>query len=126
MGFRIGYYDNDTIVALFMHDLIQVEIKGTNIVKDLRNQQSDTFQTYLNYPLDQVLVRSNIDPTTNTFNSQFKSINMHPTNLFRGNKTIPVYLKYCVELVLGEIGSDNIMQSNKKIKYVKDISSVRL
>ena len=108
-----------------MQDLIQVEIKGTNIVKDLRNQQLETFQTYLNYPLDQVIVRSNIDPTTKTFNSQFKSINMHPTNLFRGNKTIPVYLKYCVELVLGEIGSDNIMQSNKKIKYVKDISSVK-
>lgn len=84
-----------------------------------------TWQKYLNYPLEQVIVRSNIDPATNTYSSQYKSINMHSSNLFRGNRKIPVYLKYCVELVLGEIGCGNIMLSNKKIRQVKDLPMVK-
>lgn len=121
-----------------------MEIKGTNIVKDLKNarfQQVNldeqfaasmpdnnnidaTLQKYLNYPLDQVVVRSNIDPETDMYSSQYRSINTHPSNLFRGNKKIPVYLKYCVELVLGEVGRGNIMTSNKKINHVKDLPIV--
>ena len=74
----------------------------------LENMELDKDQQkHLNYPLEQVIVRSNLDSSSN-------------------KKTPIVYLRYCVELILGEIGgTGNIMPMYKYLKYVKDLPKVR-
>jgi hypothetical protein len=135
LPFKLAEYDNDTIVLLFFHDLIQLEIKGKNIIKDLKSSTSvsshgDQFcerpeldkdqQRHLNYPLEKIVIKS-CSSSNSRLSCSLKSMENN-----NGKKKIPnVYLRYCVALILGEIGNGNIMPLYKNIKYIKDLSMVK-
>jgi hypothetical protein len=100
-----------------MNDLLQLEIKATNIVGDLSSKQMSKVpsnlqelfsqQKCLNYPIQEI---------------NFRRVTSFENNISK--KQIPIYLKYCVRLVLGEIGEGNLIKIKNKYKYVKDLPLV--
>ena len=102
---------NDTIILNFFYDFIQLEIKATNIVNGLNNYQQktsdlDSMKTnLLKYPLEKLTTSSLVD------------------SLDKESK-LPVYIRYCVNLILEDIGDGDLMCTNKRYKYIKDIQLV--
>lgn len=119
-------------MLLVFNDLIQVEIKGTNLVKDLNVKlniqdlndvaELDKQQKNLNYPLESISIKSNID------SNGYFTLPLHANHNvpLRNKKKVPAHIKYCVELILGEIGVGDIVSSKKKYKYLRDLPYVNL
>ena len=126
--------ENDTILLSFFFDFIQLEIKATNIVNDLNSFQhhssdlerlNDLLQKCGKYPLQTLTNRSLIDSVGNSIDSPFYTTEQDRNLLRRKNsKRVPVYIKYCVNLVLEDIGEGDLMSHNKRYKYIKDIPLV--
>lgn len=150
MLFKLVDFDQDTIVLLFFNGYICLEIKALNIVHDLNSKSSAIQQNRkenptdsdelnnadlskmlkcLNYPLQQLCLKSNIDshgnhvasPYTNSRFSFSKSSN----DLFKSSKEkVPLHVRYCISLILGEFGDANLLQSSNKYKFVRDLPLV--
>ena len=126
--------EKDTILLSFFFDFIQLEIKATNIVNDLTSFQhyssdlerlNDLLQKCGKYPLQMLTNRSLIDSVGNSIDSPFYSTKNDRNLLMKKNsKRVPVYIKYCVHLVLEDIGEGDLMSKNKRYKYIKDIPMV--
>jgi hypothetical protein len=96
-------------------------------------ENSDEFfkrEKYYNYPLQEINIRSISDSTGNLIPSPFSRASTRLSradnqDLTRYTTTkIPNYVKYCIDLVLGEIGQGNIMNCTKKYQQAKDLSMV--
>lgn len=83
---------------------------------------------YLNYPLQKLIIKSNIDAYGNRVSSAFGAgfISSKESNLFKSNKKVPAYIRYCLNLILGEFGDGNLLQSTNKYKFVRDLPLVIL
>lgn len=124
-------FENDTILLSFFFDFIQLEIKATNIVNDLNSFQRyssdlETLNTLLNkctnYPIQKLTTRALIDSVGNSIDSPFYVSEQDRNNLRRKNSSrVPVYIKYCVNLILEDVGDGDLMSLNKRYRYVKDI-----
>ena len=101
-----------------MNDLLQLEIKAANIVGDLNskliNQAPSDMneilaqQKCLNYPIQEI---------------NFSKVSSFEKNLSK--RKVPVYMQYCVDLVLAEIGEGDLIKKKNKYKYVKDLPLVK-
>jgi hypothetical protein len=104
--FKLINFDQDTLLLSYFYDFIQLEIKGKNFVSDLNAKADyadlDTQQKCLNYPLQRIICRRTIES-------------------FSSSRKIPVYIRYCIDLILKELGEGDLMTLNKKYKYVKDL-----
>jgi hypothetical protein len=112
MAYKVVNFDDDTIELLFFHDLIHVEIKAPNLVKDLSVKSFDEpdWSRYANYPVKHINVRSLIDSNG-------------PKDK---EKTQPIQLRYCMDLIIKEIGQGDIVTTKKQYKCVKELSKVQL
>ena len=93
----------------------------------------DTFfnrEKYLKYPLQGIYCKSMIDMQGNHSPNPFGrssrySISTNTQDLKRLHSIkIPPYLRFCVDLILGEFGSGNLMEKTNKFKAVKDLPFV--
>ena len=126
--------EKDTILLSFFFDFIQLEIKATNIVNDLNSFQRyssdlETLNSLLNkcanYPIQKLTTRALIDSVGNSIDSPFYVTEEDRNNLRRKNSNrVPVYIKYCVNLILNDIGDGDLMSLNKRYRYLKDIPMV--
>ena len=77
---------------------------------------------YLNYPLQKINCRSLVDSygciNANLYNNA-TSTNL--TGIVQSSKKVPIYIRYCIDLILGEVGEGDLTILNKKYKYVKDL-----
>ena len=135
MDFKILNLEKDTILLSFFFDFIQLEIKATNIIKDLNSFQhklaelnglNSLIRKCLNYPIQKLTTRSLIDSKGNSTESPFQ-MSDRDRNLMkkRATKRVPDYVKYCISLILEEIGDGDLVSANKNYKYIKDIQLVR-
>ena len=110
--------NNETILLHYFYDLVKLEIKAAaNIFNDT---SMDAQLKYLNYPIQKLFFRSMVD-VPNAHDVLYSQLN----NAEPSKNKVPMYLKYCVELILGDIGQGDLLTQTKKYKYVKDISMVR-
>ncbi len=72
---------------------------------------------YLNYPLQKVTCRSLVD-ADGVYRPSIYSTNSHAP------RKVPVYVRYCIDLILGEIGEGDLMLARQKCKYVRDLPMV--
>jgi hypothetical protein len=108
---------NEDIALSYFFDFVQLEIKAANIINDMNNDMN-AHMKFLNYPLTKIYFRSTLDAfgladSNNCF-----------TNKNGTKNKVPMYLRYCINLILGDIGEGDIMVLNKKYKYVKDLPMV--
>lgn len=107
--------NNETILLHYFYDLVKLEIKAAaNIFNDT---SMDAQLKYLNYPIQKLFFRSMVD-VPNAHDVLYSQLN----NAEPSKNKVPMYLKYCVELILGDIGQGDLLTQTKKYKYVKDIS----
>ena len=100
-----------------MNDFLQLEIKATNIVGDLNSKQLNQAPNNLNEIISQ----------QKCLNYPIQEINFRKVSSFENNmskKNVPVYMRYCINLVLEEIGEGNLIKLKNKYKYVKDLPMV--
>ena len=126
--------EKDTILLSFFHDFIQLEIKATNIVNDLNSYQQKSsdlnslnsiLQKCTKYPIQKLTTRSLVDSVGNSIDSPFYMSDQDRNLLKKQNsKRVPVYIRYCVNLILEDIGDGDLMCTNKRYKYIKDIQLV--
>ena len=150
MPFKIDYYDQDTIILSYFYDFIQVEIKATNIVSDLSIMKKTSSKAsaarnahgadlhhqlkYLNYPLQKVTCRSLVDSDGTYRPSIYASIasqsdlssssTSSSSSSSSSSRKVPIYVRYCIDLILGEIGEGDLTLTHKKYKYVRDLPMV--
>jgi hypothetical protein len=133
--------DSDSITVTFFYDLIELEIKASNLFKDMNLKNSlrpveslDEFykrEKYMQYPLQQIYCKSLIDVYGNCipspgFGRNSRMSMSHTQELSRFCTTrIPPFVRYAVDMVLGEFAKGNLLESSSnRIKYVKDLPIV--
>jgi hypothetical protein len=140
--YSIQKMDSDSITVTFFYDLIELEIKATNLFKDLNLKSSlkpvetlDEFykrEKYMHYPLQQIYCKSLIDLYGNSipspgFGRNSRMSMSHTQELSRFCTTkIPPFVRYSVDMVLGEFEKGNILESSlsSRLRYVKDLPFV--
>lgn len=131
LPFKIANFENDTIKLSFFYDLIHLDIKISNIINDLsasqqQNNMRDLNQQqrkYLNYPIQQLFFRSSVDKTSGSVLADAAGSSLKKV---LGSSKVPVYLRYCIDLIVGEIGEGDLMALKKKKTnlYVKDLPTL--
>lgn len=135
--------EKDTILLSFFYDFIQLEIQATNIANDISsegtgssssNNSSNNCENYLfkdskclNYPILKLVTRSTIDSakSSSSISTPYYSTNEDKKSLKKKTrKNVPIFIQYCVDLVLKEIGEGDLLETNKKYKYIRDIPMV--
>lgn len=112
--------EQDNILLSFFFDFIQLEINATSIVNFTK--QSSDLEKRVNYPIQKLLTRSLIDSVGTQVDSPYYTSDQDRNILKRKNsKRVPVYIKYCVNLVLQDIGEGDLLSLSKRYKYIKDI-----
>jgi hypothetical protein len=123
--------EKDTILLSFFYDFIQLEIQATNIANDIssvdHNEQLFKENKCLNYPILGLCTRSTIDSakSSSSLNTPYYSTHQDKKSLKKKTKkNVPIFIQYCVDLVLKEIGEGDLLETNKKYKYIRDIPMV--
>jgi hypothetical protein len=146
--------DSDSILVSFFHNLLEMEIKAKNLYNDMNMRASlkpvgslEEFyerEKYLHYPLQQVNFKSVVDSESDCVPSPLSRRNSSP--MFSRSsmsatitqdlsrfchaklRKIPLYAKFCLSMVLGEVGEGNVLQNcgwaAGNIKCVKDLPLV--
>lgn len=139
IDFNVVNFDQDTIQLSFFNDLIKVQIKATNLVNDLATKfcwqpnESNEFLLddvnkkfkYLNYPLKQINIQTNVDSYGNKILTRASRMSL--SSKYSKNK-IPVFVRYCIALIMGEFSLDqdgNLNLAENKFKFVKDLPIVK-
>jgi hypothetical protein len=116
------YFDKSTIILSYFFDLIQLEISGTNIVNDLSHSNSQSNSGIGNYPIQKIYLKSLVDRETGSVSLDNTP---HSSNSIWHRKSkdnkVPIYVRYCIDLILKEMGEGDLMVNNNKYKYVKDL-----
>lgn len=117
----------------FFYDLIQLEIKSTNLFRDVNFRSSlkhcssmDEFMSrakYYDYPLEKIICKSFIDLHGDHIPSSYDRKSRKSSNTTCLTR-IPDYVKYCIKLIMGEIESD--IDKTTKYTTVKDLPLVNI
>lgn len=122
--------EKDTIILAFFFDFIQLEIQAKNIVNDINCDQIDQLslkdQKCLNYPIQKLFTRSTIDSLSSIDTPFYANDREKKFLKKKSTKNVPVFIRYCVDLILQEIGEGDLLENNKKYKYIRDIPMVIL
>lgn len=132
-------FENDSFTLSFFNNLILLDVRVPNIFNDLSHIQLDINETnevsdllhnrkYLNYPIQHISLRTLVDSSTGTINynmlSNYKAM-ASSTTTAKKNEKVPIYIKYCIELIIGEIATDrDSLTLKRSYKQVKDLSMV--
>lgn len=139
IDFNVAYFDQDNIQLSFFNDLIKVRIKVTNLVNDLMTKsswqpnESNEFLfedvnkkfKYLNYPIKQINIQSNVDSYGNKILTRASRMSL--SNKYSKNK-IPMFVRYCIALIIGEFNLDsdgNLNLNDNRFNFVRDIPIVK-
>ncbi|CAF0892514.1 unnamed protein product, partial [Brachionus calyciflorus] len=139
LDFKLLNFDQHLISLAFFNDLIQVQIKATNLVNDLTskislnnsldpNESSDILfddinkkLKYLNYPIKEINIKTSVDSYGNNLLTRTSRISL--SNKYSKNK-VPLFVRYCINLILGEFKLDQdgyLILSENKYKFVRDL-----
>ena len=125
IDYNLIHMDRDVIILSFFFDFIQLEIQATNIVNDINTDILSTREhKCLNYPIKKLFLRSILD---SSHDMPFYANEQDKICLKKKNaKNVPVFVRYCIDLILNEIGNGDLLEldNSKKYKYIRDIPMV--
>ncbi len=129
--YKLINMQKDTIILSFYFDFIQVEIQATNIANDINSGQLETLSLKehkcLNYPIKKLFIRSTLDSASHSLSidTPFCSNDREKKKLKKKTtKNVPVFVRYCIDLILKDIGEGDLLTKTKKYKYIRDIPMV--
>jgi hypothetical protein len=99
-------------------------VSDLNTKSKIQNQTGPNESTQQNYPLQSIIFKQLLDTQGNFIGSPVNRANRKDANSLNPNKKVPVYIRYCIDLVLKEIGDGDLMLTNNKYKYVRDLPMV--
>ena len=129
-------FENDSFTLSFFNNLILLDVRVPNIFNDLSHIQLDINESnevsdllhnrkYLNYPIQHISLRTLVDSSTGTINYNMLSNYKAMATSAKKNEKVPIYIKYCIELIIGEIATDrDSLTLKRSYKQVKDLSMV--
>lgn len=97
---------------------------NTNSKVKKQVDMNELMQNCLNYPLQSVVFKQLLDTQGNFIGSPLNRTNRKDSNNLNPNKKVPIYIRYCIDLVLNEIGDGDLLLTNNKYKYVRDLPLV--
>jgi hypothetical protein len=130
IDYKLINMEKDTITLSFFFDFIQLEIKATNIANDINCDLSEqlSFKEHkcLNYPIQKLFIRSTLDSASHSsIDTPFFTTAREKKDLKKkSTKNVPVFIRYCIDLILNEIGEGDLLDKYKKYKYIRDIPMV--